>query len=179
MGCQHDSVCVDKDVCKCILTPSVLHTKFPLAPPGMTGWTGSDCSIAMCVQGFFDPLCDDETAGTEGCYRCANGGKCTGPDMCKCAQGWSGYDCRTPVCHVVATQEIRAQLFTTDEAKIRAFEVDPCGMDGGRWGKELVNGVMLGQGNCTAPGLCTCLCRQWYVCEYALNISEYAYLNML
>lgn len=25
----------------------------------VTGWTGTDCSMPMCAQGFFDPFCTD------------------------------------------------------------------------------------------------------------------------
>ena len=25
----------------------------------LTGWTGTDCSMPICVQGFFDPFCTD------------------------------------------------------------------------------------------------------------------------
>lgn len=35
---------------------------------------------------------------TQGVYICANGGNCTAPDVCRCAPGWIGFDCRTPVC---------------------------------------------------------------------------------
>ena len=35
---------------------------------------------------------------TQGVYVCANGGNCTAPDVCVCAPGWIGFDCRTPVC---------------------------------------------------------------------------------
>lgn len=35
---------------------------------------------------------------TQGAYVCANGGKCVSPDVCSCAKGWIGFDCRTPVC---------------------------------------------------------------------------------
>ena len=31
-------------------------------------------------------------------YICANGGNCTAPDTCRCAHGWAGFDCRTPIC---------------------------------------------------------------------------------
>ena len=34
----------------------------------------------------------------QGAYECANGGACTAPDYCVCAPGWTGFDCRTPVC---------------------------------------------------------------------------------
>ena len=35
---------------------------------------------------------------TQGAYMCANGGRCVSPDVCSCAEGWIGFDCRTPVC---------------------------------------------------------------------------------
>lgn len=35
---------------------------------------------------------------TQGVYVCANGGNCSAPDVCQCAPGWSGFDCRTPIC---------------------------------------------------------------------------------
>ena len=38
-----------------------------------------------------------QAPGGEGCYRCPNGGYCTAPDTCTCTEGWTGYDCRTPV----------------------------------------------------------------------------------
>jgi hypothetical protein len=34
----------------------------------------------------------------QGTYACANGGKCVAPDVCSCAHGFIGFDCRTPVC---------------------------------------------------------------------------------
>jgi hypothetical protein len=34
----------------------------------------------------------------QGSYKCANQGKCVGPDTCACPDGWIGFDCRTPVC---------------------------------------------------------------------------------
>ena len=85
----------------------------------------------MCLQGYYDPECiASASPGKEGCYRCANGGICVAPDLCQCAEGWSGYDCRTPVCKAEATPLIRKQLMTSDELKIRIFEEDPCGMVG-------------------------------------------------
>lgn len=43
-------VCEPKDNCNCIQTASVLWEVFPGATRGITGWTGSDCSIPMCSQ---------------------------------------------------------------------------------------------------------------------------------
>ena len=35
---------------------------------------------------------------SQGVYVCANGGDCVSPGVCKCAEGWMGFDCRTPIC---------------------------------------------------------------------------------
>lgn len=35
---------------------------------------------------------------TQGAFMCANGGICVSPDVCSCAEGWIGFDCRVPVC---------------------------------------------------------------------------------
>ena len=35
---------------------------------------------------------------TQGVYVCANHGNCTAPDVCRCEEGWGGFDCRTPIC---------------------------------------------------------------------------------
>lgn len=109
----------------------------------------SSGTMPMCVQGYFDPFCTDlpqvrtllfrifsisssQAPGGEGCYRCANGGNCTAPDTCTCAEGWQGYDCRTPVCEIVASPLQRRQLVTMDEYKIDTFEKNPCTMLGTR-----------------------------------------------
>lgn len=35
---------------------------------------------------------------TQGAFMCANDGTCMAPDVCACAEGWIGFDCRVPVC---------------------------------------------------------------------------------
>ena len=156
VGCIN-GVCIAKDECQCIQQVSILWEVHQEAERGLTGWTGTDCSMPMCMQGYYDPFCDSSAApGNEGCYRCSNGGICVGPDLvsarakclfqsqtfmyshyalctlrkCLCAEGWAGYDCRTPVCKAEANALIQAQLMTSDEVKIRIFEEDPCGMVG-------------------------------------------------
>ena len=49
---------------------------------------------------------------------------------CECSEGWTGYDCKTPICKAHVNPLIRAQLMTNDERKIRIFEENPCGMNG-------------------------------------------------
>lgn len=179
-GCQHGGVCVDKDTCKCALVNSTLHDRLPTAPPGLTGYTGQECAVPVCIQGIYDPLCNvsGSHSTADGCYRCKNGGVCVAPDVCQCAKGWQGFDCSEPVCELPAstmTAEVRAQLFTVDESKVQAFLDDPCGENGGRWGKELVNGARIGQGNCTLPHKCTCLCRKKYdpaICDASGEFCE-------
>jgi len=158
VGCQNLGVCVAKDGCQCIKQVSVLWKVHKEAERGLTGWTGTDCSMPMCMQGYHDPVCNVSAApGKEGCYRCANGGICVAPDLCQCAEGWSGYDCRTPVCKAEATPLIRKQLMTSDAIKIRIFEENPCSMVGfSSLHNEGPRGV------CSLPNQCTCNCQGSY-----------------
>ena len=131
VGCQNGGICASKDDCHCIQTLSVLWKTYENVERALTGWSGTDCSMPICVQGYYDPYCDIPFApGGEGCYRCANGGICVAPDTCQCAEGWTGFDCQTPICEVVADELIRGQLMTVDEEKVKIFEKDPCGMKG-------------------------------------------------
>ena len=68
-----------------------------------TGWEGSDCSIPICAQGSFDPICMGVTPGGEGCYRCANGGNCTAPDFCHCTPEYEGCADVGPLCRPTFT----------------------------------------------------------------------------
>ncbi|KAF4318612.1 hypothetical protein BBO99_00007233 [Phytophthora kernoviae] len=196
-GCRNGGLCIDQDQCRCITVESTLHEQFPTAPIGLTGYFGSDCALPICIQGIYDPICNASvvasnlnlTSGNitgvthtgssivssgDGCYRCKNGGLCVAPDMCACAEGWSGFDCSTPICELstATTVSLRPTLFTVDELKVAAFRTDPCGTEGGRWGKEIVNGALVGQGNCTLPMNCTCLCRVRYDKQRCANTGE-------
>jgi hypothetical protein len=165
-GCSNGAVCAAPDECDCTTVPSLLPEVHPdlEVTQTNTGWMGDDCSIPICVQGFFDPECRDVPPGGsagpaamgQGCWRCANGGNCTAPDVCECPPEWTGYDCRTPVCTQHATQDIIADLNTVDPAKITAFELDPCMTKQ----TEVWNGRVVGRGNCSAPNTCTCLCKE-------------------
>lgn len=161
--CINGGICVARDKCKCIQTPSVLYTKHKDTQRGITGWTGSDCSTPMCSQGYYDPFCYGlpQAPAGQGCYRCANGGNCTAPDVCTCADGWTGYDCKTPVCEVFADPLTRKQLGTVDEGKIGAFEKRPCDVDA-IYGVHGWKGRKYTRGNCTMPNQCTCLCMERY-----------------
>lgn len=169
-GCENGGICVAKDDCQCIRTTSLLHEVYENSPIGETGWGGTDCSMPVCVQGFFDPLCNDlpEAPGGEGCYRCLNGGNCTAPDHCTCEQGWSGYDCNTPVCEMVASDLARRELSTQDEEKVHTLESDPCGLKD-IFGYIDFEGRQQLRGNCTLPNQCTCLCFNWYDVDKCYN----------
>jgi hypothetical protein len=162
-SCSNGGVCESKDACDCIRVQSLLTSIYPQSPAGMTGWTGSDCTIPMCVQGFYDPFCTDlpEAPAGQGCYRCSNGGNCTAPDVCTCAEGWSGFDCKTPLCEVVADPLTRTQLGSIFEDKIIDFETDPCGVES-IYGTRGWKGRKYARGNCTEPNICTCLCKEKY-----------------
>lgn len=155
MGCRNNGICVGKDTCHCVQVESLLHETNPTAPLGVTGYFGPDCGIPICIQGEFDPSCDHD-----GCYRCPNGGRCIAPDVCKCSPGWKGFDCTIPICTASITDTIQDELVTVDARKMTDFINDPCGTNGGRWGKTMFNGALVGQGNCTLPSKCTCLCRK-------------------
>ena len=183
-ACENGGVCKEKDTCECVTAVSVLHEKFPTAPGGATGWQGTDCTMPICVQGYFDPYCSGpikgipQAPGGEGCYRCANGGYCTAPDTCTCTEGWTGYDCRTPVCERVASPLERRQLMTFDEDKVDAFEKSPCGMvgihelrpvpDTFRGGPGEPGGYYAARGNCSKPNECTCWCKAKYIEQICL-----------
>nr|CCA21046.1 conserved hypothetical protein [Albugo laibachii Nc14] len=156
-GCRNGGICLEKDTCHCVQVDSLLHETNPTAPFGTTGYIGPDCGIPICIQGVFDPSCDHD-----GCYRCPNGGRCIAPDVCQCFPGWKGFDCTIPICTASITDKTRNELVTVDERKKTEFAIDPCGMNGGRWGKMMFNGALIGQGNCTLPSKCTCLCRKRY-----------------
>merc|ERR1711988_1546546 len=161
-SCLNGGICASRDDCHCIQTKSLMYTKYPDSPAGLTGYTGADCSMPICVQGFYDPYCTDlpEAKGGEGCFRCANGGNCTAPDTCTCAEGWTGYDCRTPICTVVADALLREQLNTVDEERINLVENNPCNSED--WfGTEILEELdyRFSRGNCTEPNLCACFCK--------------------
>ncbi|CAM9450628.1 unnamed protein product [Ascophyllum nodosum] len=158
-SCQNGGICSEKDSCTCVTADSVLWQVYEGATRDLTGWTGTDCSMPICVQGFFDPFCTDlpQAPGGEGCFRCPNGGVCSAPDHCDCAEGWTEYDCTTPICEVVADDLLRLQLNTMDEERVASFESDPCKMTD-RYAPVEHEGALYYRGNCTAPNQCTCMC---------------------
>jgi hypothetical protein len=62
------------------------------------------------------------------------------------------------VCEIVITPEVREQLMTDDEKKLRIIESDPCGMKG-FYEQDFIHGIAYNRGNCTRPNECTCLCK--------------------
>jgi hypothetical protein len=95
----------------------------------------------------------------------------TAPDLCTCAEGWTGYDCQTPVCEVIADPLTRTQLRTVYEDKIVDFESDPCGVES-IFGRENWKGLDYANGNCTRPNQCACLCFMPYdksLCKFSTS----------
>jgi hypothetical protein len=164
-GCANEGVCYGANLCACPYIKSLLPALHPIAgldTQTKTGYLASDCSMAMCAQGYFEKSCSNVPPGVggvsqmgEGCYRCSNGGNCTSPDICTCTALWSGYDCRTPVCVKHATAPIIADLNTLNQAVIEHWEQDPCGSTAA---VVMPDGSIVGRGNCSLPGVCTCLC---------------------
>lgn len=113
-----------------------------------------------------------QAPGGEGCYRCANGGNCTAPDVCTCAPGWTGYDCKTPVCETFADSLTRMQLGTIYESKVIAFESDPCQMID-MYGMHGWKGTKYARGNCTQPNQCTCLCKNTYYAKACHKLGQF------
>jgi hypothetical protein len=163
VGCMNGGHCIDKDTCNCKKTQSILWQTYPHVDQGMTGWTGSDCSIPICTQGYYDPDCNDSSVGFggEGCYRCANGGICIAPDVCQCRKGWNGFDCTSPICVVEVTPIIREQLMTDDAQKIKIFEMDPCAMKDFDSRLLPVHKKEI-RGKCVLPNQCACTCQKQY-----------------
>lgn len=81
LGCIN-GICIAKDECKCFQQESELWKVHAKVERGLTGWTGPDCSTPICMQGYYVDNCNASVmSGDVGCYRCANGGMCLGPDM--------------------------------------------------------------------------------------------------
>lgn len=181
-GCLNGGVCYDVALCACPAQQSLLYLVHDQPTNVLTGWTGLDCSMATCTQGYYDADCSGVPPGRggvssigDGCYRCANGGNCTAPDVCTCDFHWTGYDCATPVCVQHATRVTITDLNTIDPAVITAFEYDPCGSNV----LEEVKGVILGRGNCSRPNTCTCLCRHRAYRDASGSLSDHPWQDPL
>jgi len=61
----------------------------------------------------------------QGVYACANGGKCVAPDVCSCARGFIGFDCRTPVCEqgFYDPMQLRMTMTLDDDRALQTFKV--------------------------------------------------------
>ena len=61
---------------------------------------------------------------TQGRYKCANNGICIAPDVCACAKGWMGFDCRVPICEQGYFEETQLSFVKggTDDEELKIFE---------------------------------------------------------
>ncbi len=182
--CKKGSVCGDTNTCVCAVWPSILHEVHEDVPKINTGYNGTDCSINVCVQGYFEPNCtatERALAGISdsepGCYKCPNGGVCTAPDTCSCPPEWTGFDCKTPVCTVHADADMLVELNSVDPAVVAAFELDPC--LSGKLELFEAEEIMKGRGNCTAPDTCTCLCLDRAYYDEAGELSDEPWVDPL
>eukprot|EP00924_Labyrinthula_sp_SR-Ha-C_P014134 snap_masked-scaffold_77-processed-gene-0.38-mRNA-1 protein AED:0.12 eAED:0.12 QI:0/-1/0/1/-1/1/1/0/1936 len=153
-SCVNNGICVQKDVCSCVQFLAPSYKNAPFLASALTGYNGTDCSIAICTQGSYDPDCEGINTGKEGCFRCKNGGNCTGPNKCTCAEGWTGFDCGTPACTLRLDSRTTRELNSYDPILLAEYELNPCGEN--RFSKEGFGG----RGNCTAPNTCTCWCSR-------------------
>jgi len=150
VSCLNEGICKGRDNCTCKKWESTI------TPGHQTGFQGSACQVPVCTQGIFDETCDEVDPGSEGCFRCLNGGLCTAPDTCKCPPKWTGIDCGTPICRIRADDQIIEELQTSSAEKIRKFELDPC-MHSSTF---MHDGYKTFQGNCSAPNTCSCFCAR-------------------
>ena len=83
-----------------------------------------------------------------GCY---NNGTCVAPDTCRCAPGWSGFDCTVPLCDQTCLHNgnCTAPNVCTCE---RGWQGDVCT-------KPMCAQDCMNDGVCIAPD--TCQCTQW------------------
>ena len=182
--CKQGGVCGDTNTCVCASWPSILHEVHEDVPKIDTGYNGTDCSMSVCAQGFYEANCTATerelagiTGGEPGCFKCANGGVCSAPDTCSCPPEWTGFDCKTPVCTIHADSELLLELNSVDPAVIAAFELDPC--MSGKLELFEEEDMLKGRGNCTAPNTCTCLCFNRAFYDEAGELSEEPWVDPL
>lgn len=70
----------------------------------ITGWTGTDCSMPMCTQGFFDPFCTDLAQAPGGEVLCPRDTTCFSVAALRCRSHASHvhYPCRRRVLEQLA-----------------------------------------------------------------------------
>ena len=80
---------------------------------------------------------------------CFNNGTCVAPDTCQCAEGWSGFDCTTPICPLGCAHNGNCTLPGICSCEL-GWEGDDCMT--ATCAQDCVNG-----GRCVAPDTCQCV----------------------
>jgi hypothetical protein len=92
------------------------------------GWEGSHVwSASAAVPSDRQIALTERRKVTQGKYVCANSGHCIAPDVCNCAAGWVGFDCRTPVCRQGYFEEGADGRAPLAASKYPAWQGNPLG----------------------------------------------------
>ena len=168
-ACFNDSPCrtINGLECKCSSKWTGFRCSVPVCEPGCA--TGEYCSVdctydqmnnGTCAAAHTCKKCKDGYTGNsyfpgKTCPdpvctpTCKNGGKCSGPNSCKCATGWTGADCS-----VSNGPCVNGTLTPTGVCTCNI------GWSGAACDVPVCNNACKNGGTCVAPNQCQCL-RGW------------------